>query len=192
VSGAGCSPLRSIEASNPSGSGTNTGYRERHVQTTRLSARFQKWLYWAWGSWGSSLSFIDILQSDATVEALLLRCCLGNRTLFDYYCEQANIEKPDPLLTRWERLAVWKYSNLNSYWYREVNEGLRSGAPSDDIKAVSHLLTVALQKLPRHTGIAYRGIRVADLGSFCAAATSMENRSYGLPSVVQALRHPRP
>jgi hypothetical protein len=112
------------------------------------------------------LSFLVLLQDDTAIEALFIRACAGNRLVYEYYCECASVDTPDPVLTRWERFAIWKYSSVQSYSYRAINEGLRSGSPSDDVQAVAHVMIAGLKKLPRHAGFVYRGIRVADLGSF--------------------------
>jgi len=112
------------------------------------------------------LSFLALLQSDQTTEALFIRLCANNRQAYAHYCERASVDRPDDVLTRWERLLVWIYTTTHGTWYQSINEPLRDGTPSDDVRALAHILGGALQKLPRHAGLVYRAIRVADLPSF--------------------------
>jgi hypothetical protein len=112
------------------------------------------------------LSFLALIRSDQTTEALFIRACIGNVTLYAYYRERSKCDHLDHLLTGWERLAIWMYTAMGGRWYRDVNDPLREGRANDDTKALAHILTTGLQKLPRHAGLVYRGIRVENLASF--------------------------
>lgn len=132
------------------------------------------------------MPFRVLIKDDASIERLFVRFLEGNRQLYEHYCSRANVENTNAALTRWERLAIWIYSTTNEVWFREINDALRDGYPSNDIQAISHILTLGLQKLHRYVGTAFRGIRVGDFNHFLtkyAVGTEIEWASFSSASI---------
>jgi hypothetical protein len=105
---------------------------------------------------------LEPTEENDRLERLFVRFLAGNQQVYDHYCYRANVEIHDSTLTRWERLAIWIYTTTHGVWFREINDALRGGYPSDDILQIAEILASAFGKLNRYIGIVFRGIRVVD------------------------------
>jgi hypothetical protein len=103
--------------------------------------------------------------TDAEYEAAFRAVSYG---FFDLLSEACDRRTPvDGPLTKWERLALWLYTTTNGPWFNTINAPLREGRPRDAaLIVVTECLASAVQKLPTHKGIVWRGIRVPDLAAF--------------------------
>lgn len=95
---------------------------------------------------------------------------LGARRYFLDCCKDSHLADGIDAagLTAADRLAIWIYSNFTSNWYRQLNDELRSGAPSAAVVSFARILIGAINKLPAFVGSVYRGIESSDLDALLA------------------------
>jgi len=121
-------------------------------------------------TWGRSLGLSFPIDGDEDVEEAFVHF-LGDRALYERCCAEAELDDNaiDPNgLTVSERLAIWIYSSTDDDWYERINDELWHPPESAEVAALSQLINAALQKLPVHAGLTYRGYYAADLDPFLA------------------------
>jgi hypothetical protein len=105
----------------------------------------------------------------------------GDEALYDRCLAEA-LTGPNPSgLSDVERMAIWVYSSTDQKWYERINSELRGGAPSLTVQIFAELWNTALDQLPNHVGVVYRGFYAADLDG----ATDQILRAYDASALIE-------